>query len=126
MLRTINNHGIYSNPTTVFEIELFQDSDDTFIIVEEYQFKNNLTNNYSKSGKRFFQLKVSNLQGLINEQTDEFENAATAQDIRQVELGPEIDEDSVWGKTFKIRLTSEKTGKKIDFNIFFKHTDEPS
>ena len=125
-LRTINNHGIYSNPTSVFEIELLQDSDDTFIIVEEYQFKNNLTNNYSKSGRRYLQLKVSNLQGLINEDSDEFLNAASADEISNVSLGPSDLENKVWGKTFKIRLTSEKTGRKIDLNVSFKHTDEPN
>jgi len=125
-LRSINNHGVFSNPTPVFQIELFQDSDDTYIIVEEYLFKNNLRNNYSKSGRRYFQLKVSNLQGLINEQTPEFQNASTAEEVRNVQLGPENHRNNLWGKTFKIRLTSEKTGKKIDFNVSFKHTDEPS
>ncbi len=126
ILRSINNHGVFSNPTPVFQVELFQDSDDTFIIVNEYMFKNNLRNNYSKSGKRYFQLKVSNLQGLINEQTLEFQNASTAEEVRNVQLGPENLRNNLWGKTFKIRLTSEKTGKKIDFNVSFKHTDEPS
>ena len=125
-MRTINNHGVFSNPTPVFQIELLQDSDDTFIIVEEYKFKNNLTNNYSKSGKRYFQLKVSNLQGLINEQDHQFTTASTATEVRDAKLGPENLRNNIWGKTFKIRLTSEKTGKKIDFNISFKHTDEPS
>tara|TARA_R110000851_G_scaffold70356_3_gene156964 strand:+ start:626 stop:3157 length:2532 start_codon:yes stop_codon:yes gene_type:complete len=126
ILRTINNHGVFSNPTSVFEIELLQDSDDTFIIVEEYEFKNNLTNNYSKSGRRYLQIKVSNLQGLINEQTNEFDEATTADDITSVNLGPSDLENKVWGKTFKIRVTSEKTGKKIDLNVSFKHTDEPN
>ena len=126
IMRTINNHGVFSNPTPVFQIELLQDSDDTFIIVEEYKFKNNLTNNYSKSGKRYFQLKVSNLQGLINEQDHQFTTATTATEVRDAKLGPENLRNNIWGKTFKIRLTSEKTGKKIDFNVSFKHTDEPS
>ena len=122
ILRSINNHGVYSNPTSVFEIELLQDSDDTFINVQQYKFKNNLANNYSKTGKRYFQIKVSNLQGLINEDTTQFEEATTAEEIESVLLGPE--QDRIWGKNFKIRLTSEKTGKKIDFNVRFIHTDD--
>ena len=32
-------------------------------------------------------------------------------------------EDSIFDKTFKIRLTSKKTGKKIDLNITYKIKD---
>ena len=35
------------------------------------------------------------------------------------DLGVGSADDLIWGKTFKIRLTSKKTGKKIDLNITY-------
>ena len=32
------------------------------------------------------------------------------------------DVDKVWDKVFKVRLTSKKTGRKIDLNLTFKNT----
>ena len=38
-------------------------------------------------------------------------------DIERVKLG--IGEERIWGKKFKIRLTSKNSGKKVDFNLDF-------
>ena len=32
-----------------------------------------------------------------------------------------LENEKVWGKKFKIRVISKKTGRKIDFNINFEH-----
>ena len=33
-------------------------------------------------------------------------------------------DDTIWNKTFKLRLTSKKTGKKIDFNLTYNLQSE--
>ena len=44
-------------------------------------------------------------------------DAETAFDVTNISLGENI---SPWGKKFKFRFISKKTGKKIDFNMTFK------
>ena len=45
---------------------------------------------------------------------------------RKISLG--VAKDSIYGKTLKIRVSSKKSGKKIDLNVSFshEHTKPPS
>ena len=45
--------------------------------------------------------------------------ADTPTDLESVILG--VDDAKVWDKKLKVRVTSNKTGRKIDFNLTFKH-----
>jgi len=68
------------------------------------------------SFKKLFNV-VPNIQHLIlNSQDVDFTDSAFNQ-VEAFDLGTA--DDKIWGKTFKIRLTSNKTGKKIDLNIKF-------
>ncbi len=57
-------------------------------------------------------------QRLINEEESGFDDIISANDLKnKLVLG--TNEVGVWNKRYKFRLTSTKTGKKIDLNIKF-------
>ena len=72
-----------------------------------------------KTGRRFIQVIPNVEQTLINESKSGFEDVNSAKDIMG-NLTYGYSQDSIWNKRFKLRLTSKKTGKKIDINLRFK------
>ena len=64
-----------------------------------------------------FQLKPKLNHLSLDTSGADFNETAESQ-IGNVKVGS-VD-DLIWDKTFKVRLTSRKTGKKIDLNITYK------
>ena len=48
----------------------------------------------------------------------DFSDSLDDYDLENLKLGHL--EESIWGKTFKVRFTSRSTGKKFDLNLTFK------
>jgi|TARA_R110002051_G_scaffold249413_2_gene308835 hypothetical protein len=72
----------------------------------------------SKSFKKLIQLiPNSSHMKLVTDDVDYTQPAATQ--LENLQIGDSDLIDPIWGKTFKIRLTSKKTGKKIDLNITY-------
>jgi hypothetical protein len=86
----------------------------------------------TKMGKRFIQIKPAFEQSIINEK----ESQLVDEDGKRVSNLSAFNNDgqpiimgngtqTIWSndttpKMFKVRLTSKKTGRKIDFNIYCK------
>jgi len=60
-------------------------------------------------------------QIVFNDGAVDYTNTAASQ-MGAMALGDA--DDLIWGKTFKIRLTSKKTGKKMDLNVTYKYETE--
>ena len=120
--RTVDFHGNVSNPTIIYEVELVDDGGAVYLIVNTYQIPFIESKVASKQMKKLIQIVPKLEQSIVAPSV--VEGATDPDDVGDIKLGAEDLEDYVWGKKFKIRLTSNKTGKKIDFNVNFNFVDE--
>jgi len=67
--------------------------------------------------RRYLHIKPNIENSLIDRLELETGRRVGASDIERIKLG--IGDDRIWGRKFKIRLTSKNSGKKIDFNLNF-------
>ena len=111
--RTLTYHGTPSQLTEPIEVEVQQDSDEYKISVRRYHYPNYKDHDTEKSAKRLIRI-VPNFERLFFSQDDGKNNWQ----LDDGSLVNNLDESK--HKTFKIRVTSKHTGKKVDLNISFK------
>lgn len=73
--------------------------------------------NPSTSFKKILQLKP-HVSQLTLDTTDVDFSATAGSQLENLSIG--VADDPLWEKTFKLRLTSRKTGKQLDLNVEFK------
>jgi len=120
--RSIDIHNNISNPTYIFEIEMVDNRGQMFLRNKVFMFEPQMLN-YKKSGRRFLAIVPRMSQAYYDSQ----ESSPGTIEINQAP-GPNIlgtkevlQTSSVWGKKFKVRVTSKKTGRKVDLNLTFKN-----
>jgi hypothetical protein len=123
MFRSIDYHGSFSNPTSVYEVELVDDAGAVYLLVKTHEFPVVSNDVSSIVMKKFIEIIPSLSQ--VTADVPANTTVSDPSDLVSVELG-DIDEaeNRIWDKTFKIRLTSKKTGKKLDFNVTFQKEDK--
>jgi len=121
MFRQINEKGLVSNPTSIFKTRLIVDADDAKVMVETYEFPKVIVSKPRTEFKSMMQIKPSVDQILFNESQDALFNKTSLKGtINDLKLG--IQQESVWGRKFKLRVRSKTSGKMIDININFELT----
>jgi hypothetical protein len=140
--RAIDIHGNVSNPSAIYEMRMNDDNGTVWMDLQTFENPNFIdVKTPTKSGKKIIQIKPSFLQSTINEQqsglTDSEGNRITDLsgfnlDNQNLVLGSDDLQRSIWSgdskpRKFKLRLTSKKTGKKIDFNFYCRvnHIKDP-
>ena len=120
--RSINSHGLLSNPTPIYEVRLTEDADETFLHVDVVGFiqkKQDVQRTIDFS--KFVQIIPASDHTTFNSnQKSTIDTNSLYGKIDNIELG--IAKNPIWGEKFKFRFTSNDTGKKIDFNVTVKLT----
>ena len=118
--RAIDVHNNVSNPTHVFEVEMVDNQGQIYMILNTFMFTADVSDKTTKPGRRYIYIEPAlrnvTYDGNIAAETTE----STIPGGGGAILGPQT--DNCWEKTFKVRLTSKKTGKKVDINILCKNT----
>ena len=122
--RSVDVHGNISLPSPVYELEMVSEPGGqlAYPLIRVIEFTNPLDSRYIKSMRRFLHVDPAEghllTNGEISPDTDIAPILGTKQDTLFVN---DKDKDNANLKTFKIRLTSKQTGKRIDLNVKFVH-----
>ena len=127
--RAIDIHGNISNPSAVYQFEMVDNGGQIYPIIEMYQKCTDASRrSYVKAGRRFIYIAPSTRQTALNQ--DPATNVGAGGDWSNLiegqappnDLLGALDVDKVWNNIFKVRITSKKTGRKVDLNLIFKNT----
>jgi hypothetical protein len=117
MFRQKDSRGVVSNPSQVFSVILIDEGGLVFPIINKYDFPTP-DPDYERPVK-----KLLNIAPSINQITprtlpsgESYDSYSGKNDINDI-MG--VEEKGIFGKTFKIRFTSKKTGKQVDLNVTF-------
>ena len=119
--RIVTSGNIKGSFTPIFEAELIDDGNYKYANFNRIELNNlnpkKVYNQPSKKIKKLLQMIPAPGQTLINTDGIDF-SAPSEEQLENIQVGNTT--DSIWDKKFKLRLTSKKTGKKIDLNVTYK------
>jgi hypothetical protein len=103
LFRYLNQHGVPSNVSEVYEIFLMDEDGFQTLQVNKVDLTSEQKLTDHKELGRYLLIRPSIIQ--LQPQS------STANSIQEVVLGPK--EDTVWGKRFTLKITSKSTGREI-------------
>ena len=98
---------------------MVDDAGSIYPVVRLCEFAPQFDSQQAIGGRRYIHVQPSMPQLLVNEEASGLVEVATVENLEKLKLS--ISEEPLWGKKFKIRLTSKSTGRKMDFNVSFDH-----
>jgi hypothetical protein len=122
IFRGISENNIPTQFSDIHQAELVDDGGylySRFKVLYEEDLRQETFTNPLSSFKKLFQLRPHMSHLTLDEANLDFNDTA-ANNLAAGNLEVGTATDTLWDKTFKIRLTSKKTGKKIDLNVTYK------
>ena len=120
--RVRNENGVTGQLSPIFESELINDGGYTYGLfnqLSESELVEPRTSAPLLSVKKLINV-IPNIQHLqLNTNDADFSNSSVSQ-LGSIKLVADDVEETIWDQKFKIRLTSKKTGRKIDLNLKFE------
>ena len=120
LFRALNHYGMKSNPTPIYVVELLKDSDNSRIMVDTYKFPEQKVSQQFVTMKRLLQITPAPQHVIFDPEELMTNKYADSFNGSLDELKYGIAQKPIWGRKFKIRITSNDTGRKIDVNVLFK------
>jgi len=120
--RSVDLHNNISNPTYIFEIEMVDNKGQMYMRHKVVNFEPQVLN-YKKMGRKILAIEPRNVQRYYNAANPPGDVALNQIPTSNILGTSEVNNvSSIWNKKFKVRITSKKTGRKIDLNLTFKNT----
>lgn len=113
MFRMIDSRGVPSNPSHVFSVILVDEGGMVFPLINKYEFP--IEEKKYDTPLR----KVMSIYPSINQITPKAASEEGYRSIVGIDSIMGVREKQLFGKKFKIRFKSKKTGKQIDLNVTF-------
>ena len=121
--RSYDAHDNFSNPSPVYEFILNDDSGFLYPEVRIIQFDDTDYYSLETSMQRYIQIRPSAQNIIFDPElvNDEVKSAKDLAFVKSNDTNPPlgIADNPVWGKNFKLRITSKTSGKKVDINFTF-------
>ena len=120
--RFVNEHNHPGHPSLVHMANLRDDGGYKYPIFEIYDFNEQKAKMKAQKTTDSFKKLISigpNLQHLTFDENSYNTKMTSKEALSKIRIGLPKDKSAIWNKKFKFRLTSKKTGKKVDLNITY-------
>lgn len=122
LFRFLNVHLMPGHLSPIIEAELVDDGGYKYsvfdAIVESEISDEPPVDAPSLPFKKLLQMKLKSPHLMLDDESVNYEDTLASSQINNFKVGTA--EDTIWDKTFKIRMTSKKTGRKLDINVKYE------